>query len=385
MKNLALYGFAILFIAGLAACNNHSDKKQEDKKALPESQQKFYYKRLQSMTGKDMTVLHLIKYQSDERDKAAATTDRYSGTFIPKNGGTPMPVAGYLKADSSIQLIAYDHYDPVDTLVGSFEDGVFQGTKTDSSGQPGTFSFTETYPDGSYHWGLANFKDSLTVDTSARAPKATTDLMALWPGNDIDSAMRDRIKDTISLAFFGAKQTYANPETLLKAVSDSFLQTYKHETDGFLKQGGKLRPSFNWNLFSHMDITCNAFNRISLLYTQYQYTGGAHGLQSTFCLVVDIKKNKVLQLSDLFRPGYEKPLQQQLEAELRRQYNIPEGEPLNGQNGLLFDPELTISTNFYLTKDGIGFIYNPYAVAPYAAGEINLFLPFKRIKELLKE
>lgn len=387
MKNLCHYGLILMLIIGFSACNNQPDKKNSGKTATtPEYQLKSYYKRLQRTGANIPAVLHLVKYQSAVPNKSAAGTDRYRGTFISGDSSVPLHVTGHVKADSSIQLVIYDHYTPMDTLTGRFKDGIFKGTRTDTAGKHTDFIFNENYPIGSFHFTVATHQDTLSLDSvSADAPKAATDLMTLWPGKDIDSAVRNLILDTICRAFFGVNKRYTSADKLLKAVSDSFLQRYKNVTTDFLKQGGTLRPSFNWNAMAHIDLTCNIDGKVSLIYTQYQYMGGAHGLQSTFCLVVDVENNKILQLSDLFKPGYEKTLQQALEEEFRKQYNIPEGESLGGESGLLFDAHLPVTSNFYITKEGVGFIYNPYEVAPYVVGKINLFLPFSRLKDLSKK
>ncbi len=386
MKNLFLYGVSILLVAGVTACNNQPENKNgEGSSFIPEYRVKSYYKRLQSAKEKDTAVLHLVKYQSKAKNKGAITTDRYQGILIQADHA-PLQIAGYVGRDSVIFLVAYDHYTPVDTLSGRFEDGFFKGVQKNANGKSSGFSFREAYPEGSYRWQVATYLDSLRVDTAnGQGPHAETDLMTLWPAKKINPAAASILLDTICRAFFGADKVFSAPESLLQAVSDTFLQNYRQVTAEYIKEEGTLRPSFNWNAMAHMDLTCNSGGRISLVYTQYQYTGGAHGLQSVFCLVVDVEKGKVVRLTDLFKPGYEKQLRQELEKEFRRQYDIPQGAPLNGEKGLLFDAHLPITPNFYLTKDGIGFIYNPYEVAPYVVGEINLFLPFHSLNGLLQK
>jgi hypothetical protein len=73
-----------------------------------------------------------------------------------------------------------------------------------------------------------------------------------------------------------------------------------------------------------------------------------------------------------------------LEEHLRMAYDIPAGAPLNGEAGILFDKHLALTKNFYVTGKGVGFIYNPYEVAPYVVGEIELYVPFSEITDILK-
>ena len=384
MTQKLLYGIVFLLMTGLMACNNASRKQQAtEQPAAVEQQQQSYYNRLTGTLGTTDAVLQLVKYQSRDRDQQAATDDCSRG-ILTVDTTQPMQIAGYVNADSAIVLVTYDHYTPVDTLVGQFTAGVFEGRFTDTSGTSQPFQLQPDFQDGSYHWQVATHRDSLVLDSSLTdSPKGETDLLTLWPSDDMPVAARKQIADTLSQSFFGMHQSYTQGGALLQAASDTFLQRYDYTIHEMLRDDNQMRPSFNWNLLTYMDVLANAKDRVSLRFTRYDYTGGAHGMQSVFCLNVDTKTGAILRLSDLFKPGFEQQLQEMLEAELRQQYDIPQGEPLNGEKGLLFDPHLPVSKNFYLTQKGIGFVYNPYEVAAYVVGEINLYVPFARIADLM--
>lgn len=387
MKNIPIYSMSLLLAFALAACHNHSKKQNETENNRPERAVTEYYKRMEGSMGDRRAVLQLAKYQSPVQDKGAVATDYYRGVLINGGGETPLDFVGKRISDSLIQLVTYDHYNPVDTFRGHFSQATFKGKVIDSAGQKLPFSFKEKYPAGSFHWDVAAYSDSLFYDPSkTEGPKAETRLMTLWPGTDVADSLRDLIADTLSQSWFGMQKTFDKPELLLQAVSDTFMKKYRQATDEWAKKGdGTIGPSFNWNTQAHVDMVYNAEGVTSLRFTQYQFTGGAHGLQSVFCLVVDMKKRRVLKLNDLFEKGYEQKLRQALEEELRKQYDIPGNAPLNGDKGILFDAHLPVSTNFYLTGNGIGFIYNPYEVAPYVVGQIDLYIPFNRISGLLRK
>lgn len=50
---------------------------------------------------------------------------------------------------------------------------------------------------------------------------------------------------------------------------------------------------------------------------------------------------------------------------------------------VLFDNTIQTTTNFCVTQKGILFLYNPYEIAAYAYGEIELFIPFEEVKNVL--
>ena len=50
--------------------------------------------------------------------------------------------------------------------------------------------------------------------------------------------------------------------------------------------------------------------------------------------------------------------------------------------GFFTDP-VKPTDNFYITGEGIGFFYNQYDIAPYASGSIDVFIPFRELKDVL--
>jgi hypothetical protein len=55
-------------------------------------------------------------------------------------------------------------------------------------------------------------------------------------------------------------------------------------------------------------------------------------------------------------------------------------EPLSNA---LFENSIEPTNNFCITKKGILFLYNPYEIAAYAMGEIELFIPFEELKTVV--
>jgi hypothetical protein len=70
-----------------------------------------------------------------------------------------------------------------------------------------------------------------------------------------------------------------------------------------------------------------------------------------------------------------------LDTVARAQYNIPQGVPLMPN---VFNNELYIPENYFVTHKGITFSYWPYDIAAYAQGEIQLFIPWSELRSMLK-
>lgn len=52
--------------------------------------------------------------------------------------------------------------------------------------------------------------------------------------------------------------------------------------------------------------------------------------------------------------------------------------------GILLDTDIYIPENFLLDKNGVTFYYNRYEIAPYAAGDFSLTVPYDEISAYLK-
>jgi hypothetical protein len=116
--------------------------------------------------------------------------------------------------------------------------------------------------------------------------------------------------------------------------------------------------------------------------SRYYYMGGAHSLQEKQYFLFDMVKNKTINLDELIRENTNAALQQLIAAELREQAGIKKNAPLS-QAGFFADiPDLT--ENFFLTPEGIGFHWNPYEIAPYSTGSVEVVLPYDELMDVLR-
>ena len=79
--------------------------------------------------------------------------------------------------------------------------------------------------------------------------------------------------------------------------------------------------------------------------------------------------------SDLFIEGYENKLTEALRRNLL--VSIPD-------QSMLFETEIFPGGDFYLTSEGITYIYQRYEVGPYVIGIVEVTVPWNEIKDILK-
>jgi hypothetical protein len=113
------------------------------------------------------------------------------------------------------------------------------------------------------------------------------------------------------------------------------------------------------------------------------FTGGAHPNYFTVYYNFDLHKGRAITLNDIFKFGFEDMLNEAIERNFRKAYDIKPGESLKEWG--LFENIITYNNNFSVTDSGIKFTYNPYEIAPYAAGTLDVVVPFAEIQEKLLE
>lgn len=122
----------------------------------------------------------------------------------------------------------------------------------------------------------------------------------------------------------------------------------------------------------------------------YAYTGGAHGMYSTHFVNFDLKNKKVLKLDDILLANQQEKFNQLLKQAYLDYLSLTEYEESNNkaeqiladraEMGWIVEP----TDNFTFRYDGLVLSYPPYDLGPYAAGEIELFIPYRKLLGVLK-
>lgn len=109
----------------------------------------------------------------------------------------------------------------------------------------------------------------------------------------------------------------------------------------------------------------------------YNYTGGAHGGRTVLCRNFNFKSGEAASEDDIFKENYEEKLTALL-VEKAVEYVGEENAEV------LWKEEIKPNGNFVLSKEGILYIFNQYEIAPYAAGVIELDIPWDEVADIVK-
>jgi hypothetical protein len=100
------------------------------------------------------------------------------------------------------------------------------------------------------------------------------------------------------------------------------------------------------------------------------YRGGAHGMAETFYAVFDRGAGRFVTLADVADEARRAALRGAVADALRERFGLRADEPLTAAG--LFEDEVALTGNFFLSAGGIGFHWNPYELAPYSFGAIEV-------------
>lgn len=149
---------------------------------------------------------------------------------------------------------------------------------------------------------------------------------------------------------------------------DTFQNTYGEEPD----------LGVPYELETTYSTTRSTPSVLSIVWKTASYTGGAHGNLEITCLNYDLRTGRRLDLADLFKDP-EKALQLMSswsQKELARSLGEDTDEDMI-RDGVA--PDLRNFANLTLTPQGLRIEFQPYQVAPWAAGPQRVDMPLAEL------
>ena len=123
---------------------------------------------------------------------------------------------------------------------------------------------------------------------------------------------------------------------------------------------------------------------VSLIFSDYEFMGGAHGMTTYKTLNYDLKNNRELALTDIVEPNsdYLKTISEYSIADLKKRVGEMSDDEWIGK-GAAADADNF--SNWNLTKKGLMFTFEAYQVAAYAAGPQTVIIPYEKLKNVLRK
>lgn len=339
--------------------------------------------------GKIPVTMDLTQEPSRYSGEGSGAYD-FKGSYYYNRMEAPLQLYGYIDEKNNVVLtesessgLEYSGF--FNGKVGA--DGFFSGVWMNSdSSRTLKFVLKEAYPEGTLAFDVSANYDSLKLKPELEnSPQATFGQSWLLPKKTKNPAVDQFVEKELRNGMIGDSlgRLYRDVPEIFKLLKSDFFARYVEEVDVEAIEGDDAFSMAMWNYeeFSEAGVAYNQNNLLTIGYLSYSYYGGAHGMYATSYMSYDLKNKKRLQLSDVFKPGYEEKLPMFLERAVRRQFKLQSDQPLSE---VLFEDSIGLTENFGLTGKGIYFNYVPYEIAAYAAGEIKLYVPFIEIIDLLQ-
>ena len=195
---------------------------------------------------------------------------------------------------------------------------------------------------------------------------------------------RKAINDTIARYLFSTLKGHIADSAEHSGTMDSLVSTLFGDYREFVQEARELRGFITpWEITVDGKVIYQRASVVTVEIATYSYTGGAHPNYWTAYRNFDPRTGQRLSLQDVTTDMAR--IRALAEDEFRRSQNLGAREGL-GQAGYWFaDNIFTLPDNFAFTDKGLLFTYNPYEIASYAQGPIELLLPYTRSRGLLKE
>jgi hypothetical protein len=377
---------AALLIAGifllLTACSDpapggaSSDRSNDDTVA----NKTVFYKRFEGTIAGQLIVLHWHQYDNYAYGayhyrKQGKKIELFNWEDTVKNG------TDFYLTERSVTLIPAGS-DPHwvisakgDRISGKWISG--DNTKTYE------IELKESYSPGSYPLSLIYISDSAILLPDKPEPQARTTSLVVTPSSSMPADRKEFLSSVINQTF-GCDAAITQLSDCIARSNKLYFDSYRKETlemdTSGISSPDFSSPSFSYSSDRNIRVNYNDNDFLILEDFVSDYSGGAHGNYGSSFLRLDLKSHVTLGLYDIINPEDTSKLLPLIQKHAAITLNLKSNESLSEY---LFEDSVPLTPNCYFSETGITFVYNPYEIAAYAAGQINIFVPFSAIKDFL--
>ncbi|MCL2597782.1 MAG: RsiV family protein [Paludibacter sp.] len=198
-----------------------------------------------------------------------------------------------------------------------------------------------------------------------------------FPATYTSSAVLDSIHNTLVINMFGKEYVNIPFDSIPQIYAAAVIADYNKMSLSDLQEFEKKVPNFSLGTFYHYIEGFPLLNdgRIfSYGYTRDVYIGGAQGLKTYNYFNFDLKNGHLLDENDIFINNYQNALAE-----------IIKNTILDHNADVQYPDTIMPNGNFYISDEGITYLYNVYEIAPYYVTQTEVFLPYSQLKGILRK
>lgn len=179
---------------------------------------------------------------------------------------------------------------------------------------------------------------------------------------------------------------FEDPDGLLIAYVDNYKQFFyeSESTYADMEDEESMFTSFPWSNNQKTIVRYNDDYLFSYTVEIDRFSGGAHGEHRFVNSVVDLTSGKKITEDDLFTEKAKAIVASIIIDKIKKQNKLNSVEALTEIGYFDLNEELSLNTNFYITKKGITYMFNEYEIAGYAVGYTEVTLDFDNLTDCLK-
>ncbi len=138
-----------------------------------------------------------------------------------------------------------------------------------------------------------------------------------------------------------------------------------------------------WELNTTADTIFSNRNMLTVRATIFAYTGGAHPNTNQLLLTFNRNTGREMHLADMVSDTA--ALLGIVEKAFRKQQQLSPTGKLEGQGYFLHNGQFFLPGNIAPGRQGLIFYYNPYEIAAYAVGPIEVVVPYEKLNGILRK
>lgn len=200
-----------------------------------------------------------------------------------------------------------------------------------------------------------------------------------------DSKGAQKINDSLRILATGSVVSWldsaavaTNPDTRknLTKAANLFAADYESMRKDMGSLGGC------WELKTTADTVHAGPKALTVKFDTYAYTGGAHPNSNLSFYTFDLESGRMLTLADMVTDTT--TLLGVVEKAFRKQQELTPQTNLEEQGYFLRDGRFFLPANVGMSQEGLVFYYNPYEIAAYAVGPIQVTIPYAQLTGILR-
>lgn len=203
--------------------------------------------------------------------------------------------------------------------------------------------------------------------------KAEISINIEWPTGGIQHDALRRMQQELIISLFGKEYIAPDINEAIKKYDAKWISRFKEENSPVsdFMDG----PSWGQGITGTLETPYGDI--VNYVTESYEYTGGAHGMYWTDITCFNIRTGKTLTEESIFKYGYEKELTNILKNQIIKTLDkdIVEG---------IWMEDVAPNGNFRITEYGLKYLFNPYEIAAYVIGTIEVNVSWDDIRHILK-